>query len=400
MKYFLIGIIGFFFQTASAKNYYVNSDLGKEENNGLSILAPFQGISQLKNVNILPGDSILFMRGTGYDGFFTADWSGSPRNPVVLAGYGKGENPVFSNPGESYILGINGNHTEVNGLDFKNAHSAGILIKGTHNAVKKCTITNTGIGISLQGKHSKIFYNTIYHLHMVKNTEGGDDDYGAMGILVGTGNQEIAFNRIDDCIDKSFDYGVDGGGFEFYGDADSVSIHHNYISNSDGVFEFGAGLISNIRFFYNVFVNNGELGGFHFQGKFSAKIQNVVVANNTVVDTVENQFQMVWFNGTGQEEQFTLVNNILYFGGVQRFCNAGNFIHSNNLYYSPSSSPLGYSLNSDEFQEKPEFKNLAEGDFHLTKKSPAIDKGEKLGFTFDFDNNTVKGLPDLGAFEY
>lgn len=400
MKY--IFLIGFCFAAhlISAKNYFVNSKTGQNTYSGETATTPFRDFLQLGKIKLNPGDSVFFARGTLYNGYFSFKHSGTKEEPIVLSCYGIGENPVFSNPGESYAIQIDGDFIVIENLKISQTLESGIVLKGNHNRINNCEITKTGIGITLEGKYSAIFNNNINHLHIVKSTEGGDDDYGAIGILVANGKQEIAYNTIDSCIDKSLDYGVDGGAFEFYGDADSVNIHHNKISYCDGVFEFGAGTITNINFFYNLFLNNGQLGGFHFQGKFYAVVNNILVSNNTLVDTVENKNQVLWFNGTGQEQKIRLVNNIFYFAGFQRFCSTGNYQHTNNLYFTPTDVPIGFTLHSTEQKVDPGFENISTGNFRLLKTSPAIDKGLTIKNDKDYDRNPIVNQPDLGAFEY
>jgi hypothetical protein len=45
--------------------------------------------------------------------------------------------------------------------------------------------------------------------------------------------------------------------------------------------------------------------------------------------------------------------------------------------------------------------NLSEGDYRLTAKSPAIDKGYNQGhYSFDLDGNPIISTRDIGAYEY
>ena len=45
--------------------------------------------------------------------------------------------------------------------------------------------------------------------------------------------------------------------------------------------------------------------------------------------------------------------------------------------------------------------NLSEGDYRLTAKSPAIDKGYDEGhYSFDLDGNPIISTRDIGAYEY
>jgi hypothetical protein len=53
-------------------------------------------------------------------------------------------------------------------------------------------ITDTGFGIYTRGSHGLFTENHIHDLHIVNNTPGGDDDYGAVAIVVEKG----AYNEV------------------------------------------------------------------------------------------------------------------------------------------------------------------------------------------------------------
>ena len=72
--------------------YYIDFDLGLSQNDGLSESAPAGSLSDIK---IVPGDTVLFKRGTLYRGALDAV-SGEKGKCVNYGAYGEGENPTFS----------------------------------------------------------------------------------------------------------------------------------------------------------------------------------------------------------------------------------------------------------------------------------------------------------------
>ncbi len=70
----------------------------------------------------MPGDSILFARGSGFTGGFVFRISGTAPRPIIFTAYGTGRLPAFSNPDWSVLHGnvfrIEGSHIVVEHLYF------------------------------------------------------------------------------------------------------------------------------------------------------------------------------------------------------------------------------------------------------------------------------------------
>ena len=71
--------------------YYIDSILGNDSNNGLS--QDFPKKTQ-ENINLKPGDSVLFKCGSIYD--FLHLKNGLDENPIIYSSYGNGQAPIFS----------------------------------------------------------------------------------------------------------------------------------------------------------------------------------------------------------------------------------------------------------------------------------------------------------------
>jgi hypothetical protein len=239
---------------------------------------------------------------------------------------------------------------------------------------------------------------------MIVNDEGGDNDYGAVGVWLYNSNNEVSYNRMINCKAPSLDYGHDGGVVEFYGNVDSCYVHHNWGENCDGAFEFGGreDTLTDILIAYNVFINNGMAGGFHVGGKFGIYTENMRAENNLFIETGKRDYAIGFWNGTPTKTSFQCRNNIFYLPDFSRVSNHSDFIHEHNLYYLGGKTNIGISPGNGDIIDDPHFIDLDKKDFHLQAGSPAIDAGKNLFHQLDYEGNQIPfgSAPDIGAFEY
>jgi hypothetical protein len=239
---------------------------------------------------------------------------------------------------------------------------------------------------------------------MVVNTEGGDNDYGAVGIWLFNSNNEISYNKMVNCKAPSLDYGHDGGVVEFYGDVDSCYVHHNWGENCVGAFEVGVreDTLTGNLIAYNVFVNNGGTGGFHVGGKFGVTVENMRIENNVFIDSANRDYAIGFWRGSPSESAFKYRNNIFYIPNFTRLSNNSDFLHEHNLYYLGDKTEIGIIPGPGDKIGDPLFIDLNQNDFRLQHGSPAINAGMNLRHFIDFEGNAVPNgsSPDIGAFEY
>lgn len=78
--------------------YYVDSENGNDENNGLSADTPFKTISRANEVTLYPGDSMLFKRGSSWraaeDAYIKVQ-GGSEAGYITYGAYGEGDLPMI-----------------------------------------------------------------------------------------------------------------------------------------------------------------------------------------------------------------------------------------------------------------------------------------------------------------
>ncbi len=398
----------------SGKEYFFDSVGGSDKNSGSEPDQAMQSLEALNSLNFKPGDVIHLKRGSIWTGTLMAWASGSDGNPITFTSYGEsGDLPTFRNPGDmnnlTNAIRINGDWVVISNVKVQEAQFAGVYISDNadHNIVMNIEATQVGEGVNVHGRFNKILGNYIHDLNMVKNTEGGNDDYGAVGVWLFNSDNEVAYNRLVNLRAPSFDYIEDGGAVEFFKDVSNSHIHHNYVFNAKGFIEIGGGSAIDNVISYNLVINSGRTIGVHLAGKFGSDLRNLKFENNTVIDTSEAGYPAAinfWF-GTPTTDMLTLRNNIFYLKNYEKLVHTAeggaDFIHENNIYYLQYGE-LGITPGLGEVVGDPAFVNLICGDFRLSAESPAIDNGLPQDYQYDFSGHSVPSgnSIDIGAFEY
>jgi len=92
----LITLLLFFIKLVSFAGVYYVALSGSDLSNGSSPSSAFQSINRVNQLNLAPGDSILFNRGDVFRGMLILQSSGSASNPIYIGAYGSGDLPVLS----------------------------------------------------------------------------------------------------------------------------------------------------------------------------------------------------------------------------------------------------------------------------------------------------------------
>ena len=136
-------------------------------------------------------------------------------------------------------------------------------------------------------------------------------------------------------------------------------------------------------------------------GKFGVKLEEMLIENNTFVDTTTAEYAIGFWNGNPESVDIHYRNNIFYIPNCSRVSNFSDFIHEYNLYYLAKGKDTGMILGEGDKAGDPLFVSLEEKDFHVLKESPALDAGIDLGYRQDFEGTQVPQgkAPEIGAFE-
>jgi len=339
---------------AAAKQYYVNSSAGNNSNSGTKRSSPWQSLAPVHATSLQPGDTVNFECGSRWNTGLDIRSSGTQSNPITFRAIGEGAKPVISNAGKmTKAIDITGSWVVVDGFLARDASYAGIaLAKGAdHNIVSNCEITNCGMGVMMRGSYNLITHNDAHDLVMIKNTPGGNDDYGAVAYWTFGPHNEIAYNRAIRCRAPSCDYGADGGFFEIYDNGDNTYVHHNYAENCNGFLEVGGGSARNVVVRDNVSVEN-DIFCFHLGKDFRADIENFRLENNTIIAKKGTTWHAMldWGGGIPQTNTLVVRNNLIVLGGgpAERISKLDGFTHEGNTYFLLHGARTGFPLGLNE----------------------------------------------------
>ncbi len=396
--------------------YYVDSRYGSDSNPGTSYQRPWKTLRPVNNRVFEPGDRIHLRAGSDWSGGLSIRGNGEPGKPILVTRYGDGARPIIRNSGKnSHSVDIKGSHIIVEWLLLRDAQEGGVYIheNANYNIVRNNEITAAGSGVWVRGQRNLITGNYIHNLVMIVDTPkeiSDKDDYGAVGVWFCNGYNEASYNKIVNCRAHSYDYGEDGGAFEWWGDAPGNYVHHNWAENNNGFMEIGCpgkrdGTARDSVVAYNVMVNNGPLGVFHMGGGFASEVENFRIEHNTIVQvgTDDEYFSQLDFKEAPPNLSLKLRNNIFYVEDFDWIASHDGFTHERNFYYLLGGTRMdNISLHPTEMRADPLFVNLSGRDFRLQAESPAIDHGANLGYTVDYAGMPVPqgAAPDCGAYEY
>jgi len=398
--------------------YYVDSVDGDDVNAGDSRDLPWRTLARLEAQSLEPGDVVNLKRGSHWNASLIVTDSGESGNPVTFQTYGQGHKPIISRSGDSdtwaKAVSIYADWVVIDGLAIQDVSEAAVYIgrRSEYNVIRNCEITDAGIGVAVYGQHNLVTENDIHDLHLVVNTPGGDDDYGAVGVWLFNSDNEVSYNRLVECRGPSYDYGTDGGAVEFYGAVNNSYVHHNWAQDCEGFLEVGGSdgegreaydsLIA-----YNVLIDNTRALHFNLGAyQYAVDVDNMRFENNTVVETTSWETAVNFVQGELTGSQLILRNNVFYgFYRLARVLSDGSdtpstaFVHEHNLYSGIWSQ---LDLGEGEIKADPLFVDRADDDLRLQSSSPAIDSGADLGHTLDFVGGVVPSGagPDMGAYEY
>jgi hypothetical protein len=413
---------------ARAEDHYVDDRSGDDAHDGSTPLLAWRGLSPVAEHAFEPGDRILLCRDGDWDAadlgmlglYFTR--SGAAERPITLTAYGDGSAaPTIHNSWsgtEPWVRAVTlaASWVVVDGLRLVDANEFGLVVQdgGEHNVIRACEFTGCSGGVSLTTSNNLVTRSWFHDFHILTNTEGAegtpeaDDDSGAIAVLVTASDNEISYNRMERCVAPSYDYGVDGGGVEFYVGTASLSgihVHHNWIADGNGFFEIGSqgGSMSELWIHHNVSVNNLSLMCLHNGGgNFGTAVTGVRFENNTVVETEQSSSWLVAFDAAPTKDTLTFRNNLVVVGNYDRVFSHDGFTHERNLFTLTSpGTTLGVTLGAGESEAAARFVDDTARNFELAPDSPAIDVGAELGYALDFSERPIPvgAGPDLGAYE-
>lgn len=160
-----------------------------------------------------------------------------------------------------------------------------------------------------------------------------------------------------------------------------------------------SGTAADVSLYYNVLYD----GGSFICLQSAASVTNLKIENNTVVQPADQSFANALFicRSTWASGVMTWKNNVFY-TSVNVITGTIGFTHLNNDYYVFDGASIGFTPDSSEKTDNPQFVDLTGKNLRLKNISTCINAGLDLAYTLDFDGVSVPrgGKPDMGAYEH
>jgi hypothetical protein len=332
----------------STHDQYVNCVAGKDSNSGLR-RSPLRTITAATAHPRPAGTTIYLARGCTWNGSVVLRGSGSSTMPITLSAYGTGAAPAITGralPSQTPVLQLAGDFQLVSGVTVAHAAGIGILTTGARARIDGVEITDVGIGVRFAARFGAATSVNIHDLHMMVNTPGGDDDYGALGFDVESQDVEITRSRCTNCRASSYDYGHDGGFAEVWNYGDGLTVHDNVGRNTSGILEVGGTAHDASARGITITRNNFQEahGGIwvHRADRFAIPAGDIVVSANTItnsrfdVEVLGGDLSVLTFQG----------NTVRTDGHVSR--TGAPRRHSCNVYVLPDPKLVGFPLDRTE----------------------------------------------------
>ncbi len=383
--------------------YYFAPD-GNDGAAGTSPSTAFRSLAKVEQLNLQPGDKVLFKRGAAFSGKVGVWRSGSAAKHITIGAYGSGAKPRLTNNLTDFCVMVGASYITVQDL-FIHGCRVGIWSRGVENVFTRIEATDNMHGIELDAGtvRNKVVRNYLHHNdHMQPNTPGEFDDYGAVGVVVGGDDNEVAYNKITDNHAPSADFGTDGSAVEIWGAIGAV-VHHNVAKNNRTFTELGNSRSANTTYAYNVATSNLDYSEFLITrgaSDYFGPVKGTVAVNNTVKLTGAHSTGFACYAGC-TKDLFAMYNNIFdvagMIGNLDGERSGGNNIDWRGNMWSVTLLP------GDRVAD-PKFRNAR---LALKASSPAVDKAGKARMKKDLRGRRVgvdgngdgKRGVDLGAYE-
>ncbi len=137
-------IAGLYFENVTnrvAANYYIDSFLGDDTNEGTSSDAPWKNLSKVNSRGFVGGDTIFFAKNSVWLGNIAPKGSGSAGKSIVISSYGTGHDPLLIGNSTGAVVSLNNqSYWEITNLEITNDASTegdrrGVEVKATNAGV-------------------------------------------------------------------------------------------------------------------------------------------------------------------------------------------------------------------------------------------------------------------------
>ena len=445
--FFLASIYGLLgLQQAYAATYYV-SPTGIDSNNGTEISTPVKTINRALNMARSNGDIVYVMTG-----IYTEELNVS-QSGITLSAY-QDNKPVIDGgstlPSGSWrsLINVTGNYNTISGFEVKNCNiygtykgGFGVLLEGRHNTVSKMNVHHIWeTGIYAAGDYNTVEDSLVWQSSKRNSTNTGQVTSGwAAGLSAGknpsasalkprvtsyaTFRRNTVFNNwgeglscyeTDRCtIEDNIVY--DNWTMNLYlSDATNSLVQRNmvYVSSAPAITtrssshpgitladEVTTASRSTNNTIINNFIYNANFNAFSWSIVSNSGLNNVMIANNTIIDGALNTGGGGIINTNSQ-----IINNIILGVNSSVPSKSGITFSNNNWAMTPSLAAAVTDIVGDPQIARAGATtpgDLTPAYFTILGNSPVINTAMPLNsVTVDFFQLARGTAPDIGGHEF
>ena len=306
-----LNLIFFLFQSLLiCQTYYVDSFNGSDSNSGTKIYQAWKSIKRVNNVNLKPGDKVLFNKNCTWREELRIPSNGSEENRIYFGTYGTGDAPkILGSDRISIWLYLSNNiwkspFKEKVGWLWFSEHNDSIV---WGNRVEEINMLQNEYDFYLDSNNVLIFSegnpNDNY-----KSVEMSVRDFGIVSGWYSKGKSNIEIYGIEIAFAKIANLRAVGSAN--WRVSNIISHHSGEINESDGQgIQFEG---NNSQFIKNVLYENGQ-HGFFLSSFGNANIYNIIIEENEVYNNYHTAIDLM--NDGGSQESFKEVivtRNLIY----------------------------------------------------------------------------------------
>lgn len=433
--FFIQGLLGL--QSAYAATYYV-SPSGIDTNAGTSLLTPVKTINKALSKATLSGDVVYVLTGT------YAEVVNIVGNGITLSAYSDNK-PVIDGgttlPSLDWddLITVKGNNNIVSGFEVKNSNvngthlgGTGVRVNGQYNIISKINVHHTwDNGIYINASNNIVEDCTVYQATLMNSATPGVPEMWSAGLAVRTASDVIlrrntVFNNWGEGI---IFFEADRGTIEdniaydnwthnlYLSDASNSLVQRNivYVSSAPAIpqrYDYHQGILladenanvthsSNNTIINNV-VYNADFGAFSWTKVANTGLNNVLIANNTIVDGS-------FYTGSGGNPAIVntnsqIRNNIILGTYSQVPSNSGITFSNNNWSATPPLAKTVTDVIGDPQIARTGTTTpgtLTSAYFKILGSSPVINAATPLdSINEDFFQVNRGTEPDIGGHEF
>ncbi|MDF3059003.1 MAG: hypothetical protein K0R17_3218, partial [Rariglobus sp.] len=178
-----------------ATDYYVDSVAGLDSNNGTSVSTPWKTLTKVNGITFLPGDNVLFKRGSAWTGTLTPKGSGNSTSRLVFDAYGTGPAPIIDGAGASNAVML----WSKNYFTFQNFNVTNTATNEGYRAGIRLAFVGAASPAGVTTFRSvKLLNNEIHHVAGSTNRDAALYDTGA--IYIEFSDYQGAQTYVDDLL--------------------------------------------------------------------------------------------------------------------------------------------------------------------------------------------------------